>query len=190
MLGHTLSLITLKTALAARLVEGEPAAAANEIRDIHSISKGALIQVRAAVNGYRTGGFVRELRNVRQILEAAGVTLETDVERLELPPNEDAALALALREAVTNVVRHAEATWCSVRFFEENGARVLAITDNGGGMRDTEGSGLIGMRERIATVGGTLNVVSEHGTTVRIALPVRMNSRAPAGHVRTVLRIA
>ena len=108
LLGHTLSVIVLKSELASKLADRDPARAAAEIRDVERISREALAEVRKAVRGYRSEGLLDEVANAERVLVAAGITPEIAVVPANLPPEEDRALAYALREAVTNVVRHAE----------------------------------------------------------------------------------
>src|ERR1035437_1941890 len=110
LLGHTLSVIVLKSELASRLSASDPARAANEIRDVERISRDALTQVRAAVRGYQSAGFAQELRAAQETLETAGLRVESEVEAPSLSPAQEGVLALALREAVTNVIRHAQAS--------------------------------------------------------------------------------
>src|SRR6185369_11759925 len=112
LLGHTLSVIVLKSELASRLTATDPTRAAGEIRDVERISREALAQVRSAVRGYRSAGFESELREATRTLEAAGVQVKTEVEPSQLSPAQEGVFALALREAVTNVVRHAHASMC------------------------------------------------------------------------------
>ena len=117
LLGHTLSVITLKSELAARLIERDKDRAGAKIRDVERISREALAEVRSAVRGYREGGLQSELRSAELMLEAADITLETHTEPVALTPAEESALAFALREAVTNVVRHSGASRCTLKPF-------------------------------------------------------------------------
>jgi two-component system sensor histidine kinase DesK len=170
-LGHTLTLITLKSALAARLAERDPARAAAEMREVESVSRDALQEIRQAVTGYRDAGLAREVASAEVMLTAAGVAVEHDVAPMLLTPTEEATLALAIREAVTNVVRHAGATLCRITLSEEDGTRSLAVEDDGRGMRGPDGNGLSGMRERVRALGGQIDVGSgAKGTRVQITL--------------------
>src|SRR5437764_1142235 len=114
LLGHTLSLITLKAELAGKLVERDPERAGREIREVERISREALREVRTAVAGYRSQGLPAVLAQARIALEAAGVTLEYFAEPVELETAQETVLALALREAVTNIIRHAGARTCHI----------------------------------------------------------------------------
>ena len=172
LLGHTLSVIVLKSELASRLTSSDPARAADEIRDVERISRDALQQVRAAVRGYRSAGFDSELREAMRALEAAGIQVETSVQPPPLSAAQETVFAMALREAVTNVVRHAHATVCRLTLQQTGRYCEMVIADNGlGGVLD-EGSGLSGMRERVEALGGALERDGSHGTQLRIRVPV------------------
>lgn len=171
LLGHTLSVIALKSELASKLSSTDPARAAEEIREVERVSRDALSEVRAAVEGFRSRGFTGELRNAARTLESAGVRLEAEGSTAKMSPRQEGVMALALREAVTNIVRHARAATCRVALRESDGRLVLTIQDDGVGGARPEGHGLIGMRERAAALGGTVTVDGMNGTRVTVALP-------------------
>ncbi|HVR39072.1 MAG TPA: sensor histidine kinase [Thermoanaerobaculia bacterium] len=172
LLGHTLSLIVLKSELAVKLSERDPERARSEIRDVERISRDALAQVRSAVRGYRTGGLQAELDAAREALAAAGVTLAADLPAMTIPASHEAVLAMALRESITNVVRHAYAKHCAIALTNENGRIVLIVRDDGRGSTSEFGIGLTGMRERVEALGGTVTRDSVHGTTLTIFVPL------------------
>ena len=171
-LGHTLTLITLKSALAARIAESSPRLAADEMRGVEQVSRGALGEIRAALAGVRDVGLAHEVASAATMLRAAGVEVQHDVDPVPLSRGEDAALAMVVREAVTNVVRHAGATHCRISLTVIDGVRALAIADDGRGKQGPDGSGLAGMRERVRSLGGDLIVASLEpaGTRVLITL--------------------
>jgi len=171
-LGHTLSVIALKSELASKLADRDPGRAVQEIREVERISREALTEVRAAVEGYKNRGFSGELREARQVLASAGVRLDADVGDVLLLPRQETALALALRETITNVVRHARARVCRVALVLERGEVVLTVQDDGAGGPVREGNGLTGMRERVTAAGGTLNVDAAGGVTICVRFPV------------------
>lgn len=171
LLGHTLSVIVLKAELASKLADRDPQRAAEEIREIEKVSRTALAEVRSAVEGYRVRGLVGELESARVALGAAGVRLDANIAPMTLSPKHETVLALVLRESVTNVVRHAGASVCGVDFGVEKGNLVLTIHDDGVGGPLREGSGLLGMRERVVSAGGKLDVETDKGVTVRARLP-------------------
>jgi two-component system sensor histidine kinase DesK len=172
LLGHTLSLIVLKSELASKLTDTDPERAAREIRDVERISRDALAQVRAAVRGYRSTGLMAEVDHARATLETAGVRFECEMEKISVPPAEESVLVLALREAVTNIVRHAAAQSCRVRFLRTTAGYELQVADDGRGGLAQEGSGLTGMRERVEELGGSLRRDASAGTTLTIRIPV------------------
>ena len=173
-LGHTLTLITVKAELAARLAERDTAAAAPEIRELERISRDALRQVREAVGGYRSGGLTGELVNARVALDAARVQLSVDIDRSGCPASHDDLFALVLREAITNIVRHSGARHCEVRLHRLGNAFHLVIRDDGRGGRIREGNGIRGMRERLSALDGNLHIDSERrGTSLTAVLPLR-----------------
>jgi two-component system sensor histidine kinase DesK len=174
-LGHTLSVIVLKAELAGRLLGrgDDTARAMEEIGDVERTARTALAEVRETIGGYRTRGLVAEMEAARAVLTAAGVQLhiERAPEPGSLRPAEETVLALALREAVTNIVRHAQAQTCRLRFAMENGQHSLVIEDDGLHTAAHEGNGLRGMRERVESIGGRLLLEREHGTRLSIELP-------------------
>jgi two-component system sensor histidine kinase DesK len=118
-LGHTLSLITLKSELARKLIDRDPIQARNEIHDVELTARQALADVRQAIGGYRSKGLAAEIKQAAATLETAGVRADVRSVELDLPPAKESVLALVLREAVTNIVRHARASHCRVNWPRE-----------------------------------------------------------------------
>ena len=173
LLGHTLSLVILKSELATKLAERDPERAREEIRDVERIAREALAEVRSAVTGYRAGGFTPEIQHARSALATAGIAFECDVHAgTQLPPAQEAVLCLALREAVTNIVRHSGARHCRMSLHATDGTCTMRVTDDGRGGDVPFGSGLSGMRERVEVLGGTLTRDGRHGTTLTVTLPL------------------
>ena len=174
-LGHTLSVITLKSELAGKLIDRDPERAGREIREVEQISRQALTDVRDAIRGYRSQGLAAELAQAKSTLETAGLTVQCDAATtVKLPAMQESVLSLAVREAVTNVVRHAQARTCRMRLEQTNGSFRLEIQDDGLGSSNGEGNGLRGMRERVEMLGGTLSRDTQSGTTLTITLPTKM----------------
>jgi two-component system sensor histidine kinase DesK len=171
-LGHTLSLITLKSELARKLVDRDPERAKQEMHDVENASRAALADVREAIRGYRSDGIFAELARACAALETAGVAVECDTDTVPLSPDQESVLALALREAVTNVVRHAEARRCNVILKRRESLCTLEVADDGRGTAGPEGNGLRGMRERLEALGGSLRLLSSNGTRLIIDLPL------------------
>jgi two-component system sensor histidine kinase DesK len=173
LLGHTLSLITLKSELARRLALADPPRAQQEMEEVERVARHALSEVRSAVTGLRAGDLASELVSARLMLEVSGIALQVSLpERLELAPATEAELALVLREAVTNIHRHSRATEARVVITRNQEAFSMRITDNGCGGLAAHGNGVSGMRERISRVGGRLAIASpaRQGTTLTIEM--------------------
>ena len=153
-LGHSLTVITLKAELAQRLLEIDPARAGAEMEAIAQLSRASLAEVRSTVTRLRVPDFSGEIEGAGRALQTAGI-------RAELPESKS-ALAVAgvnaklfswvLREAVTNMVRHSGANAARVRL----SATGLDILDNGVGAGDARGNGLTGMAQRVAASGGSV----------------------------------
>lgn len=171
LLGHTLSVITLKAELAAKLAERDPARAAREMREVERISRQATAQVREAVQGYKTRGLQGELAGAKLALETAGIRLDYYAQPLTLSPTQEIVLSMALREAVTNVIRHSGATRCAVRLLNDGDSLCLEVEDDGKGGLLEEGSGLQGMRQRAEALGGSLEYSGDGGTKLSLRLP-------------------
>ncbi|HEX7123603.1 MAG TPA: sensor histidine kinase, partial [Gemmatimonadaceae bacterium] len=177
-LGHTLSLVTLKAQLAARLLERDQQRAAAELRELEQIARQALADVRETIRGYRAT-LDEEIRRARALLEAAGVRVEATVSLATIGRARDEVLALVLREMVTNTARHAGASVCRITVEETAGLCCLTVEDDGRGGQVIEGNGIRGMRERMEALGGTLTVDGSRGMRVTATLPLGI--RAAAG---------
>ena len=188
-LGHTLSVITLKAELAGKLIERDPERAGKEIREVENISRQALSEVRDAIRGYRSKGLAAELAQAKATLETAGVIVQCDAATtLQIPAMQESVLSLAVREGVTNVVRHANARNCRLRIEQQNGSCRLEIADDGQGFISMEGNGLRGMRERVEMLGGTLDRRNKSGTTLTITLPLKEIAVKDATHNEIISR--
>jgi two-component system, NarL family, sensor histidine kinase DesK len=174
LLGHSLSVIALKSELAGRLIKASPGLAAHEVEDIEQVARDALREVRDAVSGYRQPSLNAELAGAREALTAAGIELRAEGEHLPLPPAVEAVLAWAVREGVTNVMRHSRAKRCAIRIFKKDGSVNVEITDDGQGGTPEPGSGLRGLRERVLERGGTLTAepLPHEGFRLRVTVPL------------------
>jgi two-component system sensor histidine kinase DesK len=169
-----LSVITLKSELAGKLIDRDPQRAGKEIREVEEISRQALSEVRDAIRGYRSKGLAAELAQAKSTLETAGVAVQCDAATtIKIPAMQESVLSLVVREAVTNVVRHAQAHTCRMRLDQQNGSCLLEIQDDGRGGFSNEGNGLRGMRERVEMLGGTLDRETSSGTRLTITLPMK-----------------
>jgi two-component system, NarL family, sensor histidine kinase DesK len=181
LLGHSLSVIALKTELARRMLERDPGRAAAELADVEAVVRTSMRDVREAVAGYRQIDLDTELAGARMALSAAGleVTIERPPDALE--PAADALLGWIVREGVTNVVRHSDGTRCSIEVRARDGEVALEIVDDGHGSRragpepaSPSGSGLAGIRERVEAAGGRMEAgrPAEGGFRLLAVVPV------------------
>jgi len=188
LLGHTLSLITLKSELANKLFDRDAAGAKREMLDVERVARDALAQVRRAVTGIRAAGLAAELASAKLLLESDGVHLEYELADIGLPADFETALAMTVREAVTNIQRHARATRAQVTLARAGKQALLSIADDGRGGAIVPGNGLAGMRERLAAIGAHLRVDSERGRgttlTVTFTLPQQTLEPAPLVQLR------
>ena len=184
LLGHSLSVIALKSELAGRLIKNTPGLAAHEVEDIEEVARGALREVREAVAGYRQPTLAAELAGGHEALTAAGIEYHVDQDHAPLPPAVEAVLAWTVREGVTNVMRHSQATRCAIRITSKDGQAAVEVVDNGRGGTPEAGSGLDGLRERVLERGGTLTAepLPHEGFRLRVTLPLALAS-APADRV-------
>jgi two-component system sensor histidine kinase DesK len=174
LLGHTLSLITLKLELSRKLFDRDVVAAKREVEEAEKVARHALAEVRSAVSGIRAADLAAELASAQLLLESSRVHLDYDHPPTDLPQDTERALSLILREAATNIARHAEASSARVSFEREHASVHMQIHDNGRGGIDGDGNGLRGMRERVQALGGTLEVDSprRRGTRLVVKAPV------------------
>ncbi len=193
LLGHTLSLITLKSELARGLVTEEPERCAQELSEIECVSRQMLREVRKTVAGYRQPTLANELDGAQQLLEAAGIASVIEQAVRDLPPAIDAVLAWTVREDVTNVIRHSRARQCLIQLSEEQEKVCVEVINDGErpeeqrealqGRQTSHGHGLAGLRERITVLGGTLeagSLIVSGNRSFRLWVEVPMQSREEA----------
>jgi two-component system sensor histidine kinase DesK len=158
LLGHTLSAIVVKAAAVRRLAERDPAIAAREAGEIEEIGRRALVEVREAVTGYRERDFATELDGARKALADAGIEATIRASGDSLPAAVENVFGWAVREGVTNVIRHSGAGRCEIEIQLLDGHAVLEIRDDGtGGVAEAGGNGLRGIAERVRAAGGTFD---------------------------------
>lgn len=167
-IGHTLTAMSLKSDLAERLVESDPDRARREIAEVGVLSRQALAEVRAAVGGLRSARLGDEIASAERVLAAAGIASEMPTDLSVVDPRHRAVLAWVLREAVTNVVRHSNASVCRVVL----AASTLTVEDDGRGPAGLhEGNGLRGVRERVDVAGGVVRITdADPGTRLLVTL--------------------
>ncbi|MFC5530812.1 sensor histidine kinase [Cohnella yongneupensis] len=182
-LGHTLTMITLKSELAEKLIDSKPERAKQEIYDVQMTSRAALKQVRELVSDMSAVTIQDELANAKRILSTAsiGLKLQGDFASIAINPLLDNLLGMCLREAVTNAVKHSRARTCTIDWAEEPGLHRLTVSDDGVGIAGNGGgpnvtppghNGLRGMQERLNLVDGKLNIDSPNGRGTRMTITV------------------
>jgi two-component system sensor histidine kinase DesK len=180
LLGHNLSLIALKSQLARKFMGRDAEAAEREVRDIESVARSSLEEARAAVRGLRRASLAAELDGAREVLEAAGIEVSVHVGG-PLPAGVETVLAFAAREGVTNVIRHSGAGRCEITVHRVHDVAELELHDDGVGAPGSagDGSGLRGLAERMAEVGGTLEAgpAAEGGFRLVARVPIETSMR-------------
>ena len=172
LLGHTLTVIAVKSDVANRLFSLQPEVAHREIAEVETTAREALREVRSAVSGFRSEGLAAEVNKVRKTLDSAGVQLSCTLKPGSLSHEDSDLLCFVLREAVTNILRHANATKCRIELVHDHSIS-LTIEDDGSGKRGQDGNGIAGMRERLRHANGSLTIAPSPLGGVRIlaALP-------------------
>jgi two-component system sensor histidine kinase DesK len=182
-LGHSLSVITLKSELAGRLLPGDPERAKREVADVERVSREALASIRETVGGYRRPTLDNELAEVRASLDAAGIEVDLRRDPDPLPPDVESVLAWAVREGTTNILRHSATKRASI-FVGRDGASAAAEVEDAGPLRTQlpspsdegrgAGSGIAGLRERAAARGGAVEAgpTPSGGYRLRVRVPM------------------
>ena len=173
LLGHTLSLITLKLELSRKLFDRDAEAAKREVTEAERVARHALAEVRSAVTGIRATDLAAELASARLLLESSGVHLDYAAPPAGLPVDVERGLSLVLREAATNIARHAQASRARVELERDASTLRLRVSDDGRGGIAGDGNGLCGMRERVRALGGHISIESQRGrgTVLLVTVP-------------------
>lgn len=176
-LGQALSTVVLQSELIGLELPQETSEKTRQrLRQVVDSARGALASMRQVVSGVREPSLREELANAGATLEAAGITCEVKSPALTLPRTTETALAWAVREAATNILRHSNASHCNINLFADDGQLTLSVVDDGrGSVNRGSGQGLIGLRERLAPLGGRLSAggrpTGGFNLTVQIPLP-------------------
>jgi len=177
LLGHSLSLITVKSEVARKVADRDPRRATAEMREVEEIARRALGEVREAVSGYRRPALEAEIAGAAQMLEASGISCSVDLPEGDLPEAVRETFCWVIREAVTNVIRHSGARRCRISVGCEGEVCFVEVRDDGRGVVEgfAAGSGLVGLSERLRARGGTLlaSNLPPGGFRVRAELPWR-----------------
>jgi two-component system, NarL family, sensor histidine kinase DesK len=182
LLGHTLSVITIKAELAGRLLPLRPADAAAEIADVEQVARQALGEVRDAVSGYRQPTLAGEMEGARMALSAAGIIAEFERSPVKLDPDVEAVLAWAVREGATNVIRHSRASRCQVRVLTGLADAAVEVVDDGRGPTvadDDLGHGLAGLTERAESLRGRMEAGALPGGGFRLSVSIPVSVATP-----------
>ncbi|MFF0576397.1 sensor histidine kinase [Streptosporangium saharense] len=171
-LGSSLTAIALKGDLARRLVDGDPEAAKSELAELAAVARDAAQEVRQVARGYREMSLAQEVHRAVALLEASGVSCRTELADLTVPRPVDEALAWAVREGVTNVVRHSQATTCSISTLAHEGTVRLELVNDRARRGAGRGNGLTGLRERAAGLGGSVSAERTEGGGFLLAMEV------------------
>ena len=186
-LGHSLTVLTLKAEVARRLIEHDPAAASRELDEVITLARGALTDVRSTVTRLRSPDLASQVEATRTALSAAQIDMEMLGSAQDIPERQRALMAWALREATTNIVRHARATNVTVHL----APGMLRVSDDGVGLAgDQPGNGLEGLRSRFEQEGGSLTIVSPLTRRTDLSGDVETDSAdEPSGGTRLEVRL-
>ncbi|WFA05255.1 sensor histidine kinase [Bacillus sp. HSf4] len=180
-LGHTLSLLTLKSQLVQRTVASDPERARKEAREMETTSRAALKQVRELVSEMKTATIAEELIHIQQILRAADITFEYmgDSDFSSIPPVTQNIVSMCIREAATNIVKHSRATHCIISISQTDENMSITVKDDGMGIDQQKpfGNGLRGMKERLSLIDGDIDVSTHNGAVLKITVPMIKKER-------------
>lgn len=203
-IGRNLAVMALKSELAVQLARRERPEAVEQMIEVQRIAQESQREIRDVVRGYREADLEAELAGARGVLAAAGIDCEVTGRPAGLPPRVQSALGWVVREATTNVLRHGDATWCAVTVRTVEGRVVLTVENDGAGRGSgagggdggdppaggadgtvraplSGGSGLAGLRERLAAVGGRLEAGRVGGDRFRLTAEVPLATDGPVG---------
>jgi two-component system sensor histidine kinase DesK len=161
LVGHSLSVIAVKSELAGKLTAIDTGRAAEQMAEVRALAQDSLRQIRSAVRGYRVLDLASEIASVQAILEADGIRCKVDLPDGAVDPEAAGPFAWVIRESATNILRHSTATWCTVTLWAADGSAVLEVVNDGAtaavaAAADQAGTGLAGLAERLVAVGGAL----------------------------------
>ncbi|APH66236.1 MULTISPECIES: sensor histidine kinase [Bacillus] len=184
-LGHTLSLLTLKSQLIQRLATSDPERTRLEAKEMETSSRAALKQVRELVSDMRTVTMTEELANIQHILRTGNITFqyEGDEDFSAISPVTQNIISMCMREAVTNIIKHSNATHCAITITQFADKMRIVIRDDGKGAAKEKmfGNGLRGMEERLMLIEGGLTLSAHNGTVVTLTVPLIKKARMIGG---------
>lgn len=171
LIGHTLSIITMKTQLANKLIDIDIDRAKQELKELELISRQTLTDVREAVTGFKARDLASELANAKEVLQSSDIRFIVDVAKPLPSGKANQILAFALRELITNVVRHSHATQCKLIIDNTKSETHFVFSDNGDCDTAELGNGLSGLKERVESAKGSFNLNTKIGFSIEIGLP-------------------
>lgn len=175
-LGQSLSVITIKLELAQKLLDKKPESVSAELQEIEGISRSTLKTVREIVSDIRRRSISEELIEINQALIAANIIFTTENEELAslLTSPQQTEFSSVLRESITNIIRHSKASYCSVHFLKKGNQLEITIADNGIGAKNlVQGNGLLGIKERMVRLGGTMVLNDKEGLLLDFTIPLK-----------------
>ncbi|MEV4806051.1 sensor histidine kinase [Nonomuraea sp. NPDC049421] len=186
-LGHTLTAITVRSQLAARLAPADPVRAAAEMGEVEGAARRALDEMRQAVTGYRAASLARELEGATRNLTVAGIEVTFTPADRPVPAAAETLLAWSVREAATNVLRHSRARHCRITLRADETCAEVEVVDDGRARRSTgdaapgTGNGLAGLAERVGAAGGRVEVGPLPGGGYRLLVRVPLEPGPQTG---------
>ena len=172
-IGHTFSLINIKAQLAQKLIHKDPEQARQEVKELEQISRSAMAEVRQTVSRYHEKDMASEISKAKILAQSADIRLTSQTDELPQAGSLNSALALVIRELMTNITKHSNATQCRIEYQKHHGMHHLTISDNGK-LANTSikpGNGLRGIKERVEALRGTTSLTIDKGFCFSVALP-------------------
>ncbi|WP_420798395.1 sensor histidine kinase [Lysinibacillus cavernae] len=184
-IGHTLTMIKVKTELTSKLIDRDPSSVKQELNDILATTRTALKQVRELVSDMNFVSLHTELLHCQQLLHSANIitSLNNQCPKIVLSSVEETMLALCVREATTNMLKHSQAKKCQITIHCQNGQYTLVIKDDGIGLQQKGlGNGITSMKERMQILQGQAIIESNAstGTSVSLIIPIQDGKELPA----------
>lgn len=173
LIGHTFSLITMKSQLANKLIDIDLEKAKQELKDLEQISRTALTEVREAVTGFKQRDMATEISKAKILADAADITLSCTINYQPGTSDTNSVLAFVVREAMTNLVKHSDGTKCSIHTEQQGDQAILTIQDNGHPTPQSvkQGNGITGMKERITALRGHMDINLDQGFKLTVKVP-------------------
>lgn len=172
-IGHTFSLINVKAQLAQKLIHKDPDKAQQEIKELEQISRSAMAEVRQTVSNYHEKDMASEISKAKILAQSADIRLTCQADALPKEGPLNSALAFVIRELMTNIIKHSNASQCRIEYQKNHGTHHLTISDNGklAGTSIKQGNGLRGIKERVEALRGNTNLSTDKGFCFSVEIP-------------------